>query len=298
MKTTKKEDQFLQYPKEGLKEEFAKWLLAGIQEFPGGNFATSIFGTFFRPKIEGRREDFFNSLAEDIWQLKEKYIEFTPEKLKENDEFVNMTFDIIQSVLKTNNKNKINRLRNFLLNGVLDHSLKEDQKLQMLRILDWLSDVQFIILNQLYKKYNLNTIKDKEGNIYKGEYDSFSGTTAKSNANGLSFPVSLIDEQNLSFFPYPAILVLPHIADFINDENLIANLFGSLHYPNYLIEIANNTQELVNNYLIKVQLTEGFNDQNENDNIETENKVYSIYLTYIAERLMRFIQDPRLFDQK
>jgi hypothetical protein len=268
MKSNKKDSQTVQYPKEGFKEEFAKWLLAGIQEFPGGTLATSIFGTFFRPKIEARREEFFN-----------------------------MTFEVVQSVLKTSNKDKINRLRNFLLNGVLEHNLKEDQKLQVLRILDWLSDVHIIILNQLYNKQALNTIKDKQGNIYKGVYDSSNGTTTKSPDSEVSINISLLDEQNLSFFPHPAVLVLPQIEDFLNDESMITNLFGSSHRPHYSIEIANEIQVLVDNHLIKVQLTEDFKDENEQDNIETENKVYGIYLTYIAERLMRFIQDPLLFDQ-
>lgn len=80
-----------------------------------GSLASELFGLLVTPPLENRRAKWMNDVAEKLKELESKgEIDF--EKLKNNEKFLDVMLQTTSLALKTSEKEKIDALRNALLN--------------------------------------------------------------------------------------------------------------------------------------------------------------------------------------
>tara|TARA_R110002124_G_scaffold60757_1_gene166539 strand:- start:8513 stop:9196 length:684 start_codon:yes stop_codon:yes gene_type:complete len=89
---------------------------SGIGAIPViGSLASEIFGLIVTPPLEKRRAEWMNEVAQKLKEL-ESLGQVDFDKLKDNEEFLDIVLQSTSYALKTSEKEKINSLKNALLN--------------------------------------------------------------------------------------------------------------------------------------------------------------------------------------
>jgi len=136
-----------QYPESEFKDEFSKWMKSAVGDIlPFGNTVTSIFSSFVTPKLEERREEFLRDIAYWIMKLNRQIKEFSPEKLMKNDVFISSLLNAVQIAQRNTDKMKVEFLRNATLNSVLEKEYTDFEKLQMIRIIEDITGLHYLVL--------------------------------------------------------------------------------------------------------------------------------------------------------
>lgn len=160
----KKQD--LTPPKEDIWDLLYKGNKAALSIFPP---AREFYEMVINPPFQKRMIEWMHSVRETFAEHSEKFESLRPENLSNNEEFIDMFFEVTERVKKTHEEEKINRLRNFLVNSVIADDEEEVDKLELLRIVDWLDYVHLAILTFFRKERFL--LIDKSKNIYPVKKD-------------------------------------------------------------------------------------------------------------------------------
>jgi hypothetical protein len=112
----------------------------GLSFIPvAGGAASEIFGAIVAPQLEKRRTEWFEGMANDLEQLKGKIENLTPESLSQNDSFVTMFLHASRTAISNHQREKLEALRNAVLNAATPNAPDDDLQLMFLDAIDTLT---------------------------------------------------------------------------------------------------------------------------------------------------------------
>lgn len=111
-----------------------------------GGSAAELFELILAPPISKRRDEWMESIAEGLSQLEDKFKEFKKENLKDKDSFVTTALNASQIAIRNHRKDKIEALRNAVLNSALPNAPEDDIQLMFLGFVDDLTSWHLKIL--------------------------------------------------------------------------------------------------------------------------------------------------------
>jgi len=115
-------------------------LKAAISAIPiAGGPAAEVFAAIIAPPLVRRRDEWLQSLADGLAALEEKVEGFKAEMLSGREEFVSAVLQASQSAIRTQHKEKLDALRNAVLNIAIGRTPDEDEQAMFLGYIDALS---------------------------------------------------------------------------------------------------------------------------------------------------------------
>ncbi len=155
-----------QKPKAGVGDMLHTVAKAGLSAIPvAGGPAAEFFAAIITPPIVKRRDKWIESLGKDIAALQEKIEEFNIEDLQNNDQFITAVMHATNTASKNHDQEKLEALRNAILNVALKVEPDEDLQIIFLNYIDELTRWHLRILSffsspsEWYKRHD---IKRKE----------------------------------------------------------------------------------------------------------------------------------------
>ena len=108
-----------------------------------------LFENVFSAPIEKRRQIWLEQLAEVVNELQRKVEGLTPEKLAANEAFVTVAMQASQIAIRNHQQEKLEALRNAVLNSALPNPPEEDEQIIFLRLIDQLTPWHLRVLSLL-----------------------------------------------------------------------------------------------------------------------------------------------------
>jgi len=115
----------------------AKGVLSGVPLV--GGLASEIFNLVIAPPLTKRRDEWMNSIAEGLKKLEERAGGFKIEELSKNEMFITTVMQASQAAVRNHQKEKLEALRNAVLNAALPNAPEEDLQLIFLGYIDTLT---------------------------------------------------------------------------------------------------------------------------------------------------------------
>jgi len=110
---------------------------AGISAIPGlGGPAAEVFAAIIEPPLTKRRVEWVQSIAEGLQELEKKVKDFSLDQLSQNESFVTTLLQASQTAIRNHQKEKLEALRNAVLNSALYSSPDEDMRLMFIGFID------------------------------------------------------------------------------------------------------------------------------------------------------------------
>lgn len=126
-------------PKTSAGDIAHKIVKAGLSAVPlAGGPAAELFNAIITPPLAKRRNKWIESIAEGLKQLEEKVEGFSVESLSENEMFITTVMHATQSAIRNHQEEKLEALRNAILNAATPNPPEED--LQMM-FLNWVDEL-------------------------------------------------------------------------------------------------------------------------------------------------------------
>ncbi len=123
---------------------------AGISQLPiVGAPIAEILPLIIAPPIEKRRTEWLKSLGERLKLLEEKAAGFKLEDLQSNETFITTAMHASQAAIRNHQKEKLEALRNAVLNAALPNAPEEDLQLMFLNFIDSFTPWHLAILKFL-----------------------------------------------------------------------------------------------------------------------------------------------------
>jgi hypothetical protein len=131
------EDEKYKVP-EGTKGDVVESLVKGVvSAVPvAGGFLAELLQIVVVPPLEKRKAEWMNGVAEGLKELEQKVAGFDVEHLKENDQFISTIVSASQIAIKNHQKEKLEALRNAVLNVAVGSGLTEDTEAIYLSLID------------------------------------------------------------------------------------------------------------------------------------------------------------------
>lgn len=111
-----------------------------------GGGLVELFSAVFRPPMARRFEAWIASVVNRLNELQERVDGFTIEALSENDTFVSTVMHATQTAVRNHQRDKLEALRNAVLNAALPNPPEEDLQLRFVRFIDELGPWHLRIL--------------------------------------------------------------------------------------------------------------------------------------------------------
>ena len=110
---------------------------AAVSALPmvGGPIA-EVFSRIFVPPLEKRRDALLIDLYTELKHIEETNAEFKIEDLANNDNFISVLMHAIQIVLRTHQEEKIEALKNVVINSISTSRVEESLQLIFLNLID------------------------------------------------------------------------------------------------------------------------------------------------------------------
>lgn len=106
---------------------------------PLGGTAAALFEALFRPPLSKRRDKWLDSLADGLRRLQDQVDGFNIDDLPANDTFVTVMTNATQVALRNHQQEKLDALRNAVLNSTLPNAPDDDTQLMFLSLVDRLT---------------------------------------------------------------------------------------------------------------------------------------------------------------
>lgn len=137
-------------PKKGVGDVVHAIVKAGISAIPlAGAPAAEIFALVVTPLYERRRDEWIESIGNGLKELAEKVEGFKIEELSNNETFITTVTHASQAAIRNHQKEKLEALRNAVLNAALPNAPEEDLQLMFLTYIDSLTTWHLAILKFL-----------------------------------------------------------------------------------------------------------------------------------------------------
>lgn len=101
-----------------------------------GAAGLELFNAVIEPPVSRRRDEWLSALAEQVARLEKMVDEFKVENLKDDEVFVTAVLHATAAALRTHQQEKLDALRNAVLNVALHTSPDEDMQLMFLGFID------------------------------------------------------------------------------------------------------------------------------------------------------------------
>jgi len=129
---------------------------AGLSAIPiVGGPAVEIFGAIINSPLSKRREEWIESIVDELVKLQEKIEGFSMESLSQNEAFITIIMHATQIAIRNHQKEKLEALKNIVLNVAQGNSPDEDLQLMFLDYIDTLTSwhIRFLQLFQDPRSY-------------------------------------------------------------------------------------------------------------------------------------------------
>jgi hypothetical protein len=104
-----------------------------------GGPAAELFSFLIVPPLQRRRDEWLKSIADGLRELQEKVEGFNMDNLQDNQMFVTTVMHASQAAIRNHQKEKLEALRNAVLNAALPNPPEEDLQLMFLDFIDTLT---------------------------------------------------------------------------------------------------------------------------------------------------------------
>jgi hypothetical protein len=143
-------DSDLTKPERGAEDAAHTLTKAGISAIPVvGGPAAELFSAIITPPLSKRREKWIESIVDRLKELESKVDEFSIESLGENDMFLTTVLHASQAAIRNHQDEKLEALRNAVLNAALPNPPQEDLQLMFLDFVDRLTSWHLRLLKFL-----------------------------------------------------------------------------------------------------------------------------------------------------
>jgi len=138
-----------QLPQESLGDHLHRGTRAVLSAIPyAGGAAVELFNLVLAPPIQRRRDSWLNDLGERISKLEQEG-HLKVEDLPNNEEFISTIMQATLAAIRNHQKEKIDALRNAVLNTALGAAPEDAKREMFLAFVDGFSVVHLSILNAL-----------------------------------------------------------------------------------------------------------------------------------------------------
>jgi len=121
-----------------------------VSAIPGvGGPLAEVFSAIIAPPIAKRRDEWVESIARQLVELQEKVDGFKIEDLSQNETFITVVMHASQVAIRNHQKEKLEALRNAVLNSALPNAPEDDIQLMFLNFVDALTSLHLVILGFL-----------------------------------------------------------------------------------------------------------------------------------------------------
>lgn len=161
-------------PKRNGQDVFHTLTKAGISTIPVvGSPANELLSLVITPSLEKRRDEWIESIAEALKELEEKVEGFKIENLRDNELFISTVMHASQAATRNHQKEKLEALKNVVLNAALPSAPEEDLQLMFLNFIDSFTTWHLRILSFLNNGERIAVgVKDKiEGDTRRVWFD-------------------------------------------------------------------------------------------------------------------------------
>lgn len=144
---SKPSDNIKPKPEAGIGDAAHTITRAGLSAIPVvGGPAKELFSAIIVPPLTKRRDEWIESISTALKALEEKVVGFSIESLSQNDMFITTVMHASQSASRNHQKEKLEALRNAVLNAALPSAPEEDYQLMFLYFVDTFTPWHLIIL--------------------------------------------------------------------------------------------------------------------------------------------------------
>ena len=150
-----------------------------------GGSAAEIFGAIVTPPLQKRRDRLIEEVVKGLEALREKRPELNWDEILKSDQFITATLHATQTALKNHQEEKLEALKNGILNAALGTSLDEDVQMVFLRYIDELTPWHLRVLAYFRDPVawlNEHRVKMPDlvmGGITEGVFRAFPGLKAE-----------------------------------------------------------------------------------------------------------------------
>jgi len=119
--------------------------LVGIVPLVGSpltELVTAIFGS----PVSKRRDDWLIYVVEGLEETKARLKDFAPENLKDNEQFISATLQATQIAIRNHQREKLEALRNAVLNTAIGINIDETVQLMFIEAIDTLTPLHLRVL--------------------------------------------------------------------------------------------------------------------------------------------------------
>lgn len=159
------EDKKYKVPKPDAKDALHTITRAGLGAIPyGGAAASELFSFLITPSLEKRRIAWMEDIAEALRKI-EKQSKINIEELAQDELFIDTVIHASQAAMKSSRKEKLQALRNAVVNSALPNSPDNDTQQIFINLVDNFTQVHLRILKFL-KDPPQGGIPLRSGNTY------------------------------------------------------------------------------------------------------------------------------------
>ena len=127
-------------PKAGMGDAAHTIAKAGLSLIPIiGGPAAEIFNAIITPPLAKRRDEWIKSIVDGLKELEEKMEDYRIENLSQNEMFITTVMQASQAAVRNHQKEKLEALRNAVLNSSLSNQPDEDLQIIYLDLIDSLT---------------------------------------------------------------------------------------------------------------------------------------------------------------
>lgn len=112
--------------------------VAALVPYFGGSIS-EVFAAILQPQIQKRRDEWFQSIADDLDKLIEKVQGIELQKVRENEQFTTALLNASQSAIRNHSKEKLDALKNAIVNVAAGSNLEENIQQLFLTWIDTLT---------------------------------------------------------------------------------------------------------------------------------------------------------------
>lgn len=199
-------------PKRKARDTIHTLARAGISSIPIiGGPANELLSLVIIPSLEKRRVEWIESIAETLKGLEEKVNGFRIENLGTNEDFISIITHASQIAIRNHQKEKLEALRNAVLNTTLPNAPEANLQLMFLSFVDSLTPLHIRVLKLLYDKKSIPDYESREeffkqikqDLVNRGLVSSYSGLSLAQILRSSEQPLTNLGEQFLKFITSP-----------------------------------------------------------------------------------------------
>ncbi len=197
---------------------------------------SALFGTvILPPPISKRLNDFLSEVTEELKELEQKVENFKIEDLAKNESFLTTLIHAYELVIRTHQEEKLEALRNAVLNSALPNAPEDDIKIIFLKLIESFTVTHIKLLKFFSESKSEGWIYDLAENIDHNFY--FADSDSQDN---ISIKIMTFDFNKVLEYVFPDFIennLLYHytLKDLISQEMLIADSSaGTLSYVNII----------------------------------------------------------------